>query len=49
MRIFQSRNNDLIEIHEESFDLEKTIQNLAEKNLDSIFLGLEFGVTEFQI
>jgi predicted transport protein len=49
MRIFQSRNNDLVEIHEESFDLERTIQNLIEKNLDSIFSGLEFVETEFQI
>ena len=42
MRIFQSRDNNLVEIHEESFDLERTIQNLVEKNLDSIFSGLEF-------
>ena len=49
MRIFQSRNNDLVEIHEEPFDLERTIQNLIEKNLDSIFSGLEFVETEFQI
>ncbi len=49
MRIFQSRNNDLVEIHEESFDLERTIQNLVEKNLDSIFSGLEFVDSEFQI
>jgi predicted transport protein len=49
MRIFQSRDNNLTEIHEESFDLERTIQNLVEKNLDSIFSGLEFVETEFQI
>ena len=47
--MFQSRNNNLVKIHEESFDLDITIQNLAEKNLDSIFLGLEFVVAEFQI
>jgi hypothetical protein len=49
MRIFQSRDNNLVEIHEESFDLERTIQNLVEKNLDSIFSGLEFVESEFQI
>lgn len=49
MRLFQSRDNNLVEIHEESFDLERTIQNLVEKNLDSIFSGLEFVESEFQI
>lgn len=49
MRIFQLRDNNLVEIHEESFNLEKTIQTLVEKNLDSIFSGLEFVETEFQI
>jgi predicted transport protein len=49
MRIFQSRDDNLVEIHEESFDLERTIQNLVEKNLDSIFSGLEFVESEFQI
>jgi hypothetical protein len=49
MKIFQSRNNNLVEIYGESFDLDRTIQNLAEKNLNLIFLGLEFVETEFQI
>lgn len=49
MRIFQSRDNNLVEMHEESFNLEKTIQNLVEKNLNSIFSGLEFVESEFQI
>ena len=54
MRIFQSRNNDLVEIGEERsngkyFELEKIIQNLVEKNLSVIFSGLEFIATEFQI
>ena len=54
MRIFQSRNNGLVEIGEEVsngkyFELEKIIQNLVEKNLSVIFSGLEFIATEFQI
>ena len=54
MRIFQSRGEDLKEISEEKangkyFGLEKIIQNLVEKNLNSIFSGLEFIETEFQI
>jgi len=54
MRIFQSKGDDLKEISEEKangkyFGLEKIIQNLVEKNLNSIFSGLEFIETEFQI
>jgi hypothetical protein len=54
MRIFQSRNNELVEIAEEKsngkyFELEKMIQTLVEKNLGAIFSGLEFIETEFQI
>lgn len=49
MRIFEFRDIALVEIREESFDLERTIQNLIEKNLDFIFSGLEFVETEFQI
>ncbi|MCH7646983.1 MAG: hypothetical protein IIA83_00030 [Thaumarchaeota archaeon] len=54
MRIFQLRNNVLVEIGEEKsngkyFGLEKTIQTLVENNLDAIFSGLEFIETEFQI
>jgi len=49
VRIFQLRNGNLIEIPEDSFNLEKTIQTLVEKNLGSIFSGLEFVETEFQI
>ena len=54
MRIFQSRDNALVEIGEDKkngkyFGLEKVIQNLVEKNLNSIFAGLEFVETEFQI
>ena len=49
MRIFQTRDNNLVEIHEKSFDSEKMIQTMVEKNLDSIFSGLEFVETEFQI
>ena len=49
MRIFQLRDNNLVEIKEESFDLEKTIQSLIEKNLDSIFPNLELVDAQFQI
>ena len=49
MRIFQLRDSHLVEISEKSFDLEKTIQTLTEKNLDSIFPSLEFIESEFQI
>ena len=49
MRLFQLRNNKLAEINQEPFDLERTIQNLVEKNLDSVFPGLEFVETEFRI
>jgi len=54
MRIFQSRDNNLVEISEEKsngkyFGLEKVIQSLVENNLDTIFSGLEFVETEFQI
>lgn len=49
MRIFQLRDTILVEIPEDSFNLEKTIQTLVEKNLRLIFSGLEFIETEFQI
>lgn len=49
MRIFQLQDGKLVENKEESFGLEKTIQGLIEKNLDSIFPGLEFVDTEFPI
>lgn len=54
MRIFQSQDNNLVEISEEKtngkyFGLEKVIQSLVENNLDTIFSGLEFVETEFQI
>ncbi len=49
MRIFQSKKNNLVESHQEAFDLEEIIQNMVEKNLDSIFPELEFIETEFQI
>ena len=54
MRIFQSRDNNLVEISEEKnrgkhFGLEKEIQSIVENNLDTVFSGLEFVETEFQI
>ena len=49
MRIFQMRDNILVEIHEEAFNRERMTQNIVEKNLDLIFSGLKFLATEFQI
>jgi len=54
MRIFQSRDNNLVEIGEEKtngkyFGLEKMIQSLVENNLETLFSNLEFIETEFQI
>ena len=49
MRVFQSKDRNLVEISEKKFDLERTIQNLVEKNLDTIFVGLEYIETELQV
>ena len=48
MRIFQLWDN-LIEIKERQFDLEKTIQNLIEHNLSSIFPNMQLLDTEYSI
>lgn len=54
MKIFQNRNNKLIELKETKergkfFDYEKTIQTMVEKNLDDLFRGLEFVKSEYPI
>ena len=49
MRIFQTSNDNLTEIEEEMFDVERTIQNMVEKNLGSVFSSLQFIESEFQV
>ena len=49
MRVFELRDKRLAEIKQESFGLEKIIQCMVEQNIESIFPGLEFVETEFQI
>ena len=53
MKVFQLRAGALVEMEEEGagryFDNEKLIQNLVEKNLDVLFPGLQFLMTEYQI
>lgn len=48
MSIFRIKNLKLGLLKEKKIDLEKNIQKLTEKNLDTIF-GWEFVVSEFQI
>jgi len=49
MPIFNiSKNEDLIQITEKNFSLEKDIQKLVEKNIDPI-LGLKFIVSEYTL
>lgn len=47
MPIFKIDKQNLVPISEKRFDLEKDIQSLTEKNLESIF-GLKFICSEFQ-
>ena len=47
MPIFNiSKNGDLIQISEKNFLLEKDIQKIVEKNIDTIF-GLKFIASEY--
>ena len=46
MAIYQIRKGDLVPIKEKMIDLEKDLQKLTEKNLQTVF-GLEFVRTEF--
>ncbi len=48
MKLFKVEKNSLTEINKSSFDLEKDIQNLVEKNLKSLF-NLEFISSEFTV
>lgn len=53
MKVFQTKNNTIIELHETSGkkadENEKLIQTLIENNLTTIFPSLEFLTTEYQI
>lgn len=53
MKVFQINNEKLIEHKEvssaKSFDYEKLIQTMVEKNLDVIFPELEFVISEYQL
>lgn len=48
MALYKLNQGKLTYIEEESFKLEKDIQNLCEKNLEEIF-GLKFISSEFSI
>jgi len=48
MQLFQSTKNVLNPLERESFKLERDIQSLVERNMESLF-GLEFVSTEFSI
>lgn len=48
MKLFKNQKNQLVPIEKDSFKLEKEIQELVEKNLETLF-GLEFVSTEFSV
>ena len=48
MDLYKIKNNKLEQVDRESFKLEKDIQSLVEKNLDTLF-DLEFISTEFSV
>jgi len=48
MQLFQNTDNVLNPLERESFKLERDIQSLVERNMESLF-GLEFVSTEFSI
>ncbi|MEX0621831.1 MAG: DUF5655 domain-containing protein [Candidatus Woykebacteria bacterium] len=48
MQIFKLKGSDLSPLSEKKFNLEKDIQSLTEKNLETIF-GYEFVSTEFNV
>jgi len=48
-RVFKINSDIFTPLNEKSFDNEKILQTLIEKNLGSVFDGLEFLSTEFQI
>ena len=47
--VFELKSDQLTRLNQISFDNEKVLQLLIEKNLDTVFDGLEFLSTEFQI
>jgi len=47
--VFKIESEQLARLNQTSFDNEKVLQTLIEKNLDTVFDGLEFLSTEFQI
>lgn len=47
--VFKIASEQLTRLNQTSFDNEKVLQTLIEKNLDIVFDGLEFLSTEFQI
>ena len=48
MDLYKINKSNLEEINQESFNLEKEIQSLVEKNLETLF-NLEFISTEFTV
>ena len=48
MKLFKNQKNQLISIEKDSFKLEREIQELVEKNLETLF-NLEFVSTEFSV
>lgn len=49
MPLFSIDNKKLKKIAKEDFKLERHIQTLTEDNIETIFFGLEFVKTEFQL
>ena len=49
IRVFRNNSGAFKHIKEHKFENEKTLQTLIEKNLDTVFDGLEFLTSEFQI
>lgn len=48
MKLFSTQNDNLSEISEKSFSLEKDIQDITEKNMEQVF-GLEFVKSEYSL
>ena len=48
MPLYKQNGNTLVQIKEKKVDLEKTVQNLVEANLDNVF-GLQFVCSEFPL
>ena len=48
MPTFKKQNGKLLQVKENAFKKEKDLQELTEKNLETIF-GLQFVATEYQV